>query len=180
MNRNRSKKFTPTVRCNFDIKSNLIKLIDENGQMENGLIPLSQAIEQAQAIDLDVVEVNSASKYPICKLCDSNKFIYELKKKAKEHAKFIRSSVQETKIIQMHVGIEENDLNRKCNQAKKFLSKNDTVKFVVQMRGRENNNKQIAYDVINECIDLVSDVGMPDANPKLCGNIIEVLIKKCK
>lgn len=177
MNKNTITKFAYKARCNFDIKSKVIRLIDENSKM-TGIIPLSQAIERAQSMNLDIVEVDAKVRPPICKICDYKKFAYEMKKKAKEHAKQARANIQELKIIQMHVGIEDHDLLRKCNQAKKFLLDGNLVKMTVQMRGRENNNKSLAFDVIERCIELVADVCHPENKPKLNGSNLDLFLKK--
>ena len=43
-------------RINQNIENNEVRLIDENGEMV-GVVPLSAALERAQAAGLDLVEV---------------------------------------------------------------------------------------------------------------------------
>ena len=72
-------------------------------------------------MELDLVEINNKTNPPIVRICDYNKFLYELKKSAKKN----RQVVHQVKEIQLSVSIAKHDLETKAKQAINFL-KGDT------------------------------------------------------
>ena len=47
-----------------------------------GILPLSEAIEKAEDLGLDLVEVSPNAKPPVCKIIEYGKFKYAAQKKA--------------------------------------------------------------------------------------------------
>ena len=65
-------------------------------KMEPGVISTSIALELANEMDLDLVEISPKASPPVCKIIDYKKFLYEHKKKEKElKAKQVKVVVKE-------------------------------------------------------------------------------------
>ena len=52
-----------------------------------GILPLREAIEKAEDLGLDLVEVSPNAKPPVCKIIEYGKFKYAAQKKAAEARK---------------------------------------------------------------------------------------------
>ncbi|MEY4110891.1 MAG: hypothetical protein RLZZ46_1246 [Bacteroidota bacterium] len=102
--------------------------------IENGVFPLSKALQIAQAAGLDLVEIAPMAEPPVCKVIDYKKFLYEQKKKQKEiKAKATKIVVKE---IRFGPNTDDHDFNFKKNHAQKFLEEGSKVKAFVLFRGR--------------------------------------------
>ena len=169
------QKQEPEVYSNYKIRAKFVRVIDENGALR-GEMSISEAINLAQSLDIDLVQLNGDS-VPTCKLCDLQKFLYERKKKQKERNKIARENAIETKQISIHITIDKNDLSRKLNEIKKFITEGNNVKFSLQLRGREQAIKNDAFSLMRECVSRMSSFAEPDSDLKLNGKNIEVLLK---
>jgi translation initiation factor IF-3 len=98
----------------------------------------------------------------------------EAKKREKEAKK--RQKEIEVKELRLSPNIDDNDLNTKANQAKKFLSKGDKLKVSLRFRGREMAHVGSNSQVLDKFIELVADVGVIEKAPKLEGRNMSVTI----
>ena len=57
---------------NEDIRVPRVLLIDQNGEKQ-GIMPMSSALEAAQEVGLDLVEIVPNSDPPVCKILDYGK-----------------------------------------------------------------------------------------------------------
>jgi len=101
-------------------------VIDEAGN-NLGIMTKLQAIELAESKELDLVCVSPKMTPPICKIVEWSHFKYERQKKEKENKK----RAQKIKEIRFNIKIAENDLERKLNKAREFLSKKFLVKLAI-------------------------------------------------
>ena len=69
------------ARVNEDITADQVRLISEKGE-QLGIIPLEEALENAQQAGLDLIEISPDTDPPVCKLVDYGKLKYEKKKKS--------------------------------------------------------------------------------------------------
>ena len=119
---------------NEQIRDKEIRLIGENGE-QLGIMSSRDAMKMAIEAELDLVKIAPTAKPPVCKIIDYRKYRYEQAKREKEAKK--KQKVTEVKEIRLSPNIDDNDLNTKANQAKKFLEKGDKVKVTLRFRGRE-------------------------------------------
>lgn len=66
-------------RTNNNIRATEVQLIGHEGE-NIGIVPLGEAINRAQEVGLDLIEIAPNTKPPVCKIMDSGKFKYELQK----------------------------------------------------------------------------------------------------
>jgi len=137
---NNSKRDVPQI--NENIRALQMQLITQDGQ-NIGLISRSQALSMAKDANLDLVILAERGKdgFPVVKIMDYGKVLYEKKKKlaeAKRHQKTIQ--VKEVKISPK---ISEHDYQTKINRAIDFLKDGKRVKVTLFFRGRENITKEV-------------------------------------
>jgi len=72
-------------RINERIRVREVRLVGDN--VEQGVYPTSQALKMAEDQGLDLVEISPNAAPPVCRITDYQKFLYQQKKRQKEHAK---------------------------------------------------------------------------------------------
>ncbi|MBT4757117.1 MAG: translation initiation factor IF-3, partial [Opitutae bacterium] len=79
-NRNRGPK---GLRRNDRIRATEVRVIGPEGT-NLGVMPPRKALELAQKVGLDLIEISPAARPPVCRILDFGKFLYEESKKQKE------------------------------------------------------------------------------------------------
>ena len=96
--------------------------------------PIAQALKIAEEHEADLVEISPNAVPPVCRIIDYSKFLYQLKKRAKEQkAKQVKVNVKE---IRFGPQTDEHDYNFKLKHAIGFLQNGDKVKAYVFFKGR--------------------------------------------
>jgi len=126
-----------------------------------------KALEIADERKLDLVMIAPNAKPPVCRIMDYGKYKYELAKREKEAKK--NQKIITVKEIRLTPSIEANDLNVKAKRAIEFLKDGDKVKVTVRFRGREMGHTEKGEEVINKFIELISEYGVIDKQPKIEG-----------
>lgn len=80
------------------------------------------------------------------------------------------------KEVQFRPNIAEHDYQTKLNRIKKFLEEGFQVRLVLSVRGRENQFKQEALNLLERTIQETIKLGKADTNKKQNGNDISVMI----
>lgn len=131
----------------------------------------------AKEADLDLIKIAPTAKPPVCKIADFGKFRYEQTRREKEAKK--KQKVTEVKEIRLSPNIDDNDLNTKANQARKFLEHGDKVKASLKFRGREMAHMSNGKEILDQFAEILSDVAAIDKPAKLEGrNMIMFLTLK--
>lgn len=168
------RKYVPRIRKNDRIRAREIRVIGPNSK-QIGIMPPAKALEIAKKLGLDLVEISSSARPPVCRILDFGKFMYEQAKKEKEskQKKAVSGKVKEVKF---RVRIEEHDFMFKIKHAEEFLGKGNKVKLSLMFRGRENEHKDLGFETINRAIEELQHIGHKDIEPKLSGRIISTMI----
>jgi translation initiation factor IF-3 len=153
-------------RINETIEAQEVRLIDENGQMV-GVVPLAEALQRAQAVGVDLVELSPNAAPPVCKILDYGKFKYEAQKKASAARKKQRTI--DVKEIKMRPNIDSNDYNIKMRKIQEFLSEGDKVKVTLRFRGRELAHQDLAMNLLERVRDELGDQAKVEQFPKMEG-----------
>lgn len=103
--------------------------------IEAGVYTIEEALRLADEAGVDLVEIAPNVDPPVCKIIDYGKYLYELKKKAKEVK--AKASKVVVKDIRFGPHTDEHDFQFKKNHAMKFLQDGSKVKAFVFFRGRE-------------------------------------------
>ena len=84
-------------RINDEIRVSQVRIVGDD--IESKVCNTREAIQLAESMDMDLVEINSNVNPPICKIVRYDKFLYEEKRKQKEIEKRNRDNRVEVKEI---------------------------------------------------------------------------------
>ena len=119
-------------RINEQIRAKEVRIVGDD--IESAVYPISQALKMAEEHGADLVEISPNAVPPVCRIIDYSKFLYQLKKRAKEQkAKQVKVNVKE---IRFGPQTDEHDYNFKLKHAIGFLQDGDKVKAYVFFKGR--------------------------------------------
>ena len=110
----------------------------------------NEAINRAQEVGLDLVEVAPNSNPPVCRIIDYGKWLYEQKRKQRESRKKSHHHASILKEIRLKPETDKHDLDIKVNHAKEFLEKGYRVQFTMLFRGRQMLHKDRGYEILEQ------------------------------
>ena len=161
------------LMINEQIRDKEIRLIGANGE-QLGIMSARDAQKQAMEAGLDLVKIAPTAKPPVCKIIDYGKYRYELAQKEKEAKR--KQKTIEIKEVRLSPNIEENDLNTKVNNARKFLSKGNKVKVTLRFRGREMAHMYKSKHILDEFAESVADIAVIEKAPKVEGRTMTMYL----
>jgi len=148
------------------IQSDKVRVIDENGE-NIGVMYTREAIEQAAALGLNLVEISPNADPPVAKFLDVGKHRYEAQKKANIARK--SQKTQQIKEIKMRPNIDSHDYDVKMRAVHKFIEEGDKVKMTLRFRGREMAHQHLGMDLLKKVQDDASEYAKVEAYPRLEG-----------
>ena len=153
-------------------------LINQAGEKQ-GLIEFSKALEQAQKLELDLVQVSPTGSEPIvCKLMDYGKHLFAKKKNiSSSKAKVKRTSLKE---IKFRPSTDTGDYNIKLKKIKSFILSGDKTKISVRFRGREILNSNLGLELLSKIKEELADIAQVDQEPSLEGRQLLMVLSPLK
>ncbi|MGH6728804.1 MAG: translation initiation factor IF-3 [Sphingomicrobium sp.] len=148
------------------IQAEKVRVIDENGE-NLGVMYTNEAIEQANELGLNLVEVSPGADPPVCKFLDVGKYRYEAQKKANAARK--TQKTQQIKEIKMRPNIDDHDYDVKMRSVTKFLEEGDKVKMTLRFRGREMAHQELGMNLLKRVQDDTAEIAKIEAYPRLEG-----------
>lgn len=139
-----------------------------------GIVELEEALQAADEVGLDLVEVSPNSDPPVCKVLDYGKFKYEEQKKKSLARK--KQKLVEVKEIKMRPGIDVHDYETKMRSMRKFLDEGDKVKVTVRFRGREMLHPDHGKSVLERVQDDVEEIGKVEQTPRMEGRLMTMVV----
>ena len=173
MAKQKKNDFSSKFRVNDEIRfKGNVRIVGND--IESKIVPMSEAIEIADSMGLDLVEIQGNLDIPIIRICNYEKMLYELKKSAKKN----NHTTKPLKEIQLSVNIAKHDLETKANNARKFIEDGSRVRVILSMKGRELSRRDENKKSILEFVVLLEDVATPESAPRDEGNKTVVILKK--
>ncbi|XP_054821274.1 translation initiation factor IF3-4, chloroplastic isoform X1 [Prosopis cineraria] len=158
-----------------NIRSDTVRLIDENQNMI-GVVSTSQAIQMAEDAELDLVIVSPDADPPVVRIIDFNKYRYEQQKKKRGQQKKSAANRMDLKELKMGYNIDQHDYSVRLKAAQKFLKDGDKVKVIVNLKGRENEFRNIAIELIRRFQNDVGELAAEESKNFRDRNIFIVLV----
>jgi translation initiation factor IF-3 len=156
----RTPELTNKQRINEQIRVTPVRVIGADGT-QLGIITTDEAMRQARALELDLVEVAPTERPPVCRIMDYGKFKYQQKKRQhKGHAHQVK-----LKEIRVRPKTGDHDIQVKVNKAREFLANKDKVIVTVVFRGRELAHVDEGRKVIDDVLLQLADVSKVEAPP---------------
>ena len=132
------------------------------------------ALERAEELGLDLVEVAPNAKPPVCKIMDYGKFLYEEKKKSQEAKK--RQTQIQVKEIKFRPHTDDHDLLTKVKHIRRFIEDGDRCKVTVFFRGREMAHKDRGQIILDRVVEMMADVAKVEQTSRVeCRTLFLIL-----
>ncbi len=158
---------------NLDIVAESIRVVGEDGAML-GVMSVEDALDKADALALDLVEISPNSDPPVCKILDYGKFKYQAQKKAAEARK--KQKTVDVKEIKMRPSIERHDYDVKMRAINKFLDEGDKVKVTIRFRGREFLHRELGMQMLERVRGELEEKAKVEALPKMEGRQMVMVV----
>lgn len=131
-----------------------------------GILPTEEALARARDAGLDLVEVASGERPPVCRIMDYGKYKYE---KSKKRQSSVNAHQMRTKEIRLRPKTGEHDIDFKIKQAMTFLKHRDKVQVSVLFRGREMAHIEEGRKVMESVLAQLSELGKVESAPQQNG-----------
>lgn len=145
-----------------------VLVLDDN-DVNLGKMSYKEARNLAEQSGLDTVLINSQGPCKVFKITDEGRYKYLQKKGHKKQV------VRKQKEMNYNVRTEHNDLIIKTNKVKEFLGEGDDVLLVINMKGREKGNPELAKEKLN-CILTLLDGQIKSESVKATNNSVSVVV----
>ena len=153
-----------------------MRLVGDN--VEPGIYKFKEAMQIADELELDLVEISPSANPPVCKVIDYSKFLYQLKKKEKEQkAKNVKVVVKE---IRFGPQTDEHDYNFKLKHAISFLEEGAKLKAYVFFKGRSILFKEQGEVLLLRFAKDLEEYGKVDQMPLLEGKRMIIMLSPKK
>lgn len=150
-----------------------MRLVSYDGE-QVGIRSLNEALNMAQDMDLDLVEVAGQATPPVCRIMDYGKFKYEQSQKAKESRK--KSTHILVKEMKYRPKIGVGDFNTKTRKVEEFLKEGSKVKVTIMFRGREMQHPELGARILENVADAVAEVGHIEVYPEREGRNMTMVL----
>ncbi|CAI8224877.1 MAG: Translation initiation factor IF-3 [Flavobacteriaceae bacterium] len=149
-----------------------MRLVGDN--VEIGVYPISKALNVAQGLELDLVEISPKADPPVCKVIDYKKFLYEQKKREKA----IKANATKVVIKEIRFGpqTDEHDFEFKKRHAEKFLKEGAKLKAFVFFKGRSIVYKDQGEILLLKLAQELEEFGKVEQMPQLEGKRMTMFI----
>ena len=168
----KDNKLKVTYRVNTQIRVPQVRIVGDG--IESQVVSISKALQMADDMGVDLVEISPNAEPPVCRLIEFTKFIYQQKKHAKEvKAKQVKVEVKE---IRFGPQTDDHDYEFKLKHAKGFLSEGDKVKAYVFFKGRSILFKEQGEVLLLRFAQDLEDYGKVESMPTLDGKRMAMYI----
>ena len=132
------------------------------------------ALQRAEEVGLDLVEVSPNAKPPVCKIMDYGKYQYEKNKRAREARK------KQTKVVlkgmQFRPDTAEHDYQFKKRHVEDFLKNGWKVRATVRFRGREMLHTELGKNLLSRLKDELEEIADVEQPPRMETRIMSMIL----
>lgn len=133
-----------------------------------------EAMQRAEEVGLDLVEVSPNAKPPVCKIMDYGKYQYEKNKRAREARK------KQTKVVlkgmQFRPDTAEHDYQFKKRHVEDFLKNGWKVRATVRFRGREMLHTDLGSNLLSRLKDELEEIAEVEQPPRMETRIMSMIL----
>jgi translation initiation factor IF-3 len=165
------------TRINGDITAKEVRLVGvENEPL--GIVSLAEAFSQAEAIDIDLVEIAPNANPPVCRLMDYGKFKYAESKRM--HEQKLKQKQVQIKEVKFRPATDVGDYAIKVRNIIRFLEDGDKVKCTLRFRGREITHQEFGLDLLRRVQADLEEVAVVEQFPKMEGRQMVMVLSAVK
>ena len=161
------------MMVNDGIRARELRIIGSDGE-QLGVKSKSDALQIAEAANLDLVLVSPNANPPVARIMDYGKFRFDQQKRERGARK--KKKVVSLKEVRLSPSIDENDFQTKLRNARKFLEKGDKVKASIRFKGRAITHKEIGQRVLDRLASELTDIATIESHPKMDGRSMFLML----
>lgn len=150
-----------------------MRLIGADGA-QVGVVAIADALQQAEAAGLDLVEISPNVSPPVCRIMNFGKFQYE-ESKRKHAAKKKQKQIQ-IKEVKFRPGTDIGDYQVKLRNLVRFLENGDKAKITLRFRGREMAHQELGMQLLKRVEADLLEYGTVEQRPRLEGRQMVMVI----
>jgi translation initiation factor IF-3 len=146
--------------------------------IEPKVMDIRDALDLADEMELDLVEISPNAEPPVCKIVDYQKFLYQQKKKQKE----IKANAAKIIVKEIRFGpnTDDHDYNFKLKHAINFLEEGAKVRAYVFFKGRSILFKDQGEKLLARFVSDLDEYGKVDQTPRLEGKRMIIILSPKK
>lgn len=156
-------QFMKHNRINDEIQAKQIRLIGLNNELI-GIVSISEGLEYAKKLQLDLVEISSNANPVVCRVMDYGKFLYKKSKNLKEQKK--KQKFIQIKEVKFRPNTDIGDYQVKLNHLIRFLEQGHKVKVTLRFRGREMAHQYIGLTMLTRIKDDLNEISIIESFPR--------------
>lgn len=152
-------------RVNEQIRIPEVRIVGDG--IESKVMPTREAIQLAESMGVDLVEISPTATPPVCRLIDYSKFLYQIKKKAKE----MKAKQQKIEVKEIRFGPQTADADYafKLKHAQEFINEGNKVKAYVFFKGRSIVFKEQGEVLLLRFANDLEEIAKVESMPSLEG-----------
>ena len=152
-------------------------MIGPNGE-QVGIVSIASANAQAEAAELDLVEIAPTAVPPVCRIMDYGKFKYRESKRRHE-AKLKQKQII-VKEVKFRPGTDDGDYKIKLRNLTRFLEEGDKCKVTLRFRGREMAHQEFGIRLIERVKNDLEPHSVVEQYPKMEGRQMVMVLSPKK
>src|SRR6202171_6043840 len=160
-------------RINGEINAPEIRLVGVEGE-QLGIVAIADAIAQAEAAELDLVEIAPLAEPPVCRIMDFGKFKYREAKR--QHEARLKLKQIQVKEVKFRPGTDEGDYQIKLRNLIRFLGEGDKAKITLRFRGREMAHQEFGVRLLERIRNDLEPHSVVESWPRLEGRQMVMLL----
>jgi translation initiation factor IF-3 len=160
-------------RINGEINAPEIRLVGVEGE-QLGIVAIADAIAQAEAAELDLVEIAPLAEPPVCRIMDFGKFKYREAKR--QHEARLKLKQIQVKEVKFRPGTDEGDYKIKLRNLIRFLGEGDKAKVTLRFRGREMAHQEFGIRLLERIRGDLEPHSIVEQFPRLEGRQMVMLL----
>ena len=111
-----------------------------------GIVSITEALQKAEELDIDLVEIAPQAEPPVCRLMDYGKFKYAESKR--QHEAKMKQKQVHIKEVKFRPGTDEGDYKIKLRNITRFIEDGDKAKITLRFRGREITHQELGMALL--------------------------------
>ncbi|QOC24215.1 translation initiation factor IF-3 [Wenzhouxiangella sp. AB-CW3] len=165
------------TRRNEDINAPKVRVVGSDGE-QVGIMGIRDALTQAEAEGLDLVEIAPQADPPVCRIMDWGKFRFEESKKSQAARK--KQKQIQVKEVKFRPNTDAHDYDVKMRNLRRFIEEGNKVKVTLRFRGREMAHQDLGRDLLKRVEDdMVEDV-VVEQRPRMEGRQMVMMLSPKK
>ncbi len=143
-----------------------------------GIVSITEALQKAEELDIDLVEIAPQAEPPVCRLMDYGKFKYAESKR--QHEAKMKQKQVHIKEVKFRPGTDEGDYKIKLRNITRFIEDGDKAKITLRFRGREITHQELGMALLKRVEEDTKEVAQVEQFPKMEGRQMVMVLAPAK